>query len=77
MTGICGSDKESFKSDKESYVGELTISELATGFTDMCLKNEKMCQRILKQNLFIAQLEAEKEEHLFIIANLKEEVLQK
>ena len=32
LDGICGSDIESCESGKESYVEELTFSELAIGF---------------------------------------------
>ncbi|XP_058762839.1 uncharacterized protein LOC131636213 [Vicia villosa] len=38
----CQESDESDVSDEESYVGELTISELAAGFTETCLMNDKL-----------------------------------
>ncbi|XP_058768849.1 uncharacterized protein LOC131642645 [Vicia villosa] len=38
--------QESDESDEESYVGELTISELAASFTETCLMNENLCAKV-------------------------------
>ncbi|XP_058766037.1 uncharacterized protein LOC131639569 [Vicia villosa] len=43
---IKGDCQEADESDEESYVGDLTISELATGFTETCLMNEKLCAKV-------------------------------
>ncbi|XP_058765964.1 uncharacterized protein LOC131639488 [Vicia villosa] len=40
--------QESDESDEESYVGELTISELAAGFTETCLMNKNLCAKVRK-----------------------------
>ncbi|XP_058765612.1 uncharacterized protein LOC131639128 [Vicia villosa] len=37
---------ESDESDEESYVRELTISELSAGFTETWLMNEKLCAKV-------------------------------
>ncbi|XP_058741876.1 uncharacterized protein LOC131614283 [Vicia villosa] len=41
-TKTWGSDVELDESDAESYVGELTVCELAAGFSETCLENEKL-----------------------------------
>ena len=79
LSGVCKSDVSeegtSCGSDKDSYIGELTKQEVFTGFSELCIKNEERGQIILKQKVLIDQLKAEKEEHLLIIDDLKEEVV--
>ncbi|XP_058765961.1 uncharacterized protein LOC131639486 [Vicia villosa] len=38
--------QESDECDEQSYVGELTISELAAGFTETCLMDENLCAKV-------------------------------
>ena len=42
----------------------------------MHLKNEKLCQEVSEQKILITILEAEKDEHLDIIENLRKELYQ-
>ncbi|XP_058733657.1 uncharacterized protein LOC131605300 [Vicia villosa] len=42
----CQEADEYDESDEESYVGELTISEMAAGFTETCLMNEKLYAKV-------------------------------
>ena len=74
MTGINNSDKETDKSDAESYVGELTISELAAGLSETCLENEKLRSKVIEHRNVSALLQDEKDTLLSIIVDLEEDV---
>ena len=45
LSGLCKTDVSeegtSCESDKDSYIGELTKQEVISGFSELCIKNEK------------------------------------
>lgn len=68
LTGI-------YDSDEDSDCEELTFKELAESYKELCLRSEEVCKLGEDQKKLIAQLQAEKVEHLSIISDLKKEVV--
>ncbi|XP_050875764.1 uncharacterized protein LOC127079425 [Lathyrus oleraceus] len=62
-------------SDEDSDCEKLTFKDLAESYKELCLRNEEVCKLGEDQKKTIAQLQAEKVEHLSIISVLKEEVV--
>ncbi|XP_058787843.1 uncharacterized protein LOC131662153 [Vicia villosa] len=68
MIEACEYDEES---DTESYVRELIVCELAAGFSETCLENEKLLKRVIEHTNIVVILQDAKKKLLTIIENLK------
>jgi hypothetical protein len=64
-----------YDSDEDSDCEELTFEELVESYKELCLRREEVCKLREDQKKTIAQLQAEKVEHLSIISDLKKEVV--